>query len=91
MLMKANVCPGNYYLCQIKHRCDDERECHALARAIVGAEVDKQRMRKCHVVPDGGSFRYEFETLPIYDFRGTIRKVNKRLNVWRKRAKKEIS
>lgn len=81
------VCGGNYYLCKIKHRCDDAPECHALARAVIGSEVD--RFRRCQVVYDGGVFRYEFEMLPTYDFTSALRKQKlKRLQAWRKRIGK---
>jgi len=71
------ICCGNYYLCKIKHRCDDEPECHALAKAIVGSEMD--RYRRCRVVVDQSGFRYEFEMLPTYDFRAAIRKKWRRI------------
>jgi hypothetical protein len=72
------ICCGNWYLCQLdtKTRCDDNEECHAIARAIVGTETD--RYRKCHVVKDEGFFRYEFEMIPTFDFTRAIRKVWKR-------------
>jgi hypothetical protein len=71
----AVVCCGNYYLCQVKHRCDDERECHALTRAVVGPGEDW--FRRCSVVPDSGGFHYEFETLPTLDLRGAVRRMKK--------------
>lgn len=81
--MKALVCCENYYLCKVKHRCDDEPECHALARAVMGSMENKYCTRRCHVVYDGGVFRYEFEMLPTYDFTRAIKRL------WKERNKKK--
>jgi hypothetical protein len=73
------ICCGNWYLCQAKRRCDDEPECHALARAVVGASED--RFRSCRVMWDGRGFRYEFDLLPTVDLRGAVKR-------WRRRTTK---
>ena len=80
------VCCGNYYLCKVKHRCDDQLECHALARAVVGAEDGKRK--RCLVVSDGYGFHYEFETLPRYDFTRAIRRLINRSKAWKRRSTK---